>query len=382
MTGSLQTKNGKYYAVINLVDNNGKRKQKWLSTGYDVRGNKKKAEKFLRDKICEYETTNKPFLVDILFSDYVLKWLELKKICVEEVTYQGYSTIVNVHIVPYFKKSGLKLSELRRQDIQSYIEHKSENGRSDGKGGLPAKTIKSHIVIIKQVCKEAIKDGLISNNPSEYLMLPKIQRYEAQFYNVEELKTLFKAIKDEPLFPLIYFTAVFGLRRSEVLGLKWDSVDFDNNRLYIKHTVVRFSTIVEKDCTKNEASRRSYPLGDIPKSMLLELKEKENRNRKLCGKDYIDNDYIFKWDNGEPYKPEYISHIFQTMLEKNGLRKIRFHDLRHSCASLLVALDYQIKDIQEWLGHADINTTANIYSHLDTRRKNNIANSMSNTFNI
>ena len=152
--------------------------------------------------------------------------------------------------------------------------------------------------------------------------------------------------------------------------------------MYIKHTVVRFSTIVEKDCTKNEASRRSYPLGDIPKSMLLELKEKENRNRKLCGKDYIDNDYIFKWDNGEPYKPEYISHIFQTMLEKNGLRKIRFHDLRHSCASLLVALDYQIKDIQEWLGHADINTTANIYSHLDTRRKNNIANSMSNTFNI
>lgn len=382
MTGSLQVKNGKYYAVINLVDDNGNRKQKWIPTGYDVRGNKKKADKFLRDKISEYEMSVNPFFVDILFSDYVLKWLELKKISVEEVTYQGYSAIVNVHIVPYFKKCGIKLSELSRQDIQAYIEHKSQKGRSDGKGGLSAKTIKSHIVIIKQVCKEAIKDGLISNNPSDYLTLPKIQRYEAQFYTVEELETLFKAIKDEPLFPLIYFTAVFGLRRSEVLGLKWDSVDFDNNRLYIKHTVVRFSTIVEKDCTKNEASRRSYPLDEKTKTMLLELKEKEKCNRELCGSDYIENDYIFKWDNGEPYKPEYISHMFQTMLEKNGLRKIRFHDLRHSCASLLVALDYQLKDIKEWLGHADINTTANIYSHLDIRRKNDIANSMSKAFNI
>lgn len=184
------------------------------------------------------------------------------------------------------------------------------------------------------------------------------------------------------MFPLIYFTVLFGLRRSEVLGLKWDSVDFERKLITIKHTVVRYSEIIEKDKTKTEASYRSYPLTDDIVLLLNQLREKENINRKLFGREYIENNYIFKWDNGETYKPDYISRKFGKLLKSNNLRKIRFHDLRHSCASLLVANGFQLKDIQEWLGHADIQTTANIYAHLDTERKNKIANSMSSAFNL
>lgn len=382
MTGSLQEKNGKYYAVINTYDINGKRKPKWIATGFDVKGNKKKAEKFLRDKIRETELRQNIVPSDILFCDYVENWLEQTKLKIDVITYQGYKNVVYAHIVPYFKEVNIPLNKLRREHIQKYINEKYEHGRVDGKGGLSARSIKIHMVIISQTLKEAVKNNLIEANPSEYVTLPKQKRNEATFYNENQIKNLFEAIKEEPLYPLIYFTVLFGLRRSEVLGLKWDSVDFENNLITIKHTVVKYTSIVEKDSTKNASSYRSYPLFDNAKEILLELKNKENENRKLFGKEYIENKYIFKWDNGQPYRPDFITNKFSKLLKKNGLPHIRFHDLRHSCASLLVANGFTIKDIQEWLGHADIQTTANIYAHLDVERKKDIAASMSNKFNF
>lgn len=380
MTGSLQVKNGKYYAVINLTDTNGKRKQKWISTGLEIKGNKKRAEQFLRDKLKEYEAKENLIKTDVLFCNYVLHYLELAKIKVDTITYQGYECIAKSHIIPYFKETKTLLTELTREDIQQYINLKFEVGRLDGKGGLSPKSIKTHMIIIQQAIKEAIKSNLILTNPCEFVTLPKIQRHEPNFYTVQQIKDLFEAIKDKPLYSLVYFTVIFGLRRSEVLGLKWDSINFEANTITIKHTVVRFSEVVEKDQTKTNASYRSYPLSDDVVKILTELKKKENDNRRLFGAEYIENDYIFKWDNGKPYSPDYISRKFSKLLEQNKLPHIRFHDLRHSCASLLVANGFNIKDIQEWLGHADIQTTANIYAHLDNERKKNIALSMSSSF--
>ena len=136
----------------------------------------------------------------------------------------------------------------------------------------------------------------------------------------------------------------------------------------------------EKDTTKTSSSYRSYPISEDVEKMLKSIKEKENENRKLFGKEYIENDYIFKWENGKLYSPDYITSKFSKLLKKHNLPHIRFHDLRHSCASLLISKGFTLKDIQEWLGHADIQTTANIYSHLDIKRKSNISNSLSSTF--
>ncbi len=380
MTGSIQEKNGKYYAVINTTDINGKRKQKWISTGYETKGNKKKAEQFLRQKLKEFELQENLVPSDVLFSDYVLYWLSLAKLKIDESTYQSYVCIANAHIIPYFKEKKIKLNQITRNDLQVYVNFKFEHGRKDGKGGLSAKTVKSHIVLIKQALKEAVKNNLIPINPSDYITLPKIQKYEASFYTANQLNDLFIAIKDEPLYPLIYIATVYGLRRSEVLGLKWDSIDFENDTLTIKHTVVDIAKIIEKDSTKNKSSYRSFPLGNDIKKMLLKLKEAEENNRMIFGKEYIESDYIFKWENGEPLKPDYISRSFKKLLKKYNLPHIRFHDLRHSCASILVANGFTLKDIQEWLGHSDIQTTANIYAHLDIERKSNIMKSMTDNF--
>lgn len=377
MTGSLQTKNGKYYAVINLIDQNGKRKQKWISTRLEVKGNKRKAEQFLRDKLKEYEDKENVIPTEILFSEYVLRWLDRKRTSIDEVTYQGYKTMVHAHIVPYFKAKAIQLTDLSRNDIQCYIDEKSQNGRRDGKGGLSAKSVKSHIVIIKQVLKEAVKSGYLLTNPNEFVTLPRIHHFEASFYTASQIAELLHCIQDDPLYPLIYLTIVYGLRHSEVLGLKWDSINFETRTLTIKHTVVQFSEVVEKDSTKTASSHRTYPITDEVMQILLNMKNAEAQNAKLFGREYVKNDYIFKWDNGTPYSPNYITHRFKQLLKKYNLPIIRFHDLRHTCASLLVAKGFSMKDIQEWLRHSDFSTTANIYSHLDVQRKSSIATSMS-----
>ncbi len=380
MTGSLQQKNGKYYAVINLTDINGKRKQKWIPTGYVVKGNKKNAEKFLREKLKEFELQKNLIPTDVLFADYIKIWLNQKELGVDKITFQGYRSVANAHIIPYFEKKKTKLSDVSREDIQEYINIKTKNGRLDGKGGLSAKSIKIHKSIIQLVLKEAVKTNLILKNPCEFVTLPKMERREISFYDEQQIVNLFKSIKNEELYPLIYLTVIYGLRRSEVLGLKWDSINFDNKTITIKHTVVRFDTVVEKDSTKNKSSLRSYPLTKEVEQILKDLKKREEENRKLFGDAYIDNDYILKWENGKPYAPDYITMKFSKILKAYNLPHIRFHDLRHSCASLLVANGFQLKDIQEWLGHSDIQTTANVYAHLDARRKNNIANAMSSAF--
>jgi integrase len=378
MTGSPQIKKDNFYIVLNTYDASGKRKAKWISTGLPVKGNKKRAEKMLREQLREYEEQEKFVRSDILFSDAVRQWLKDSEIRVDAVTLQGYEALVNRHILPYFDALQIKLVDVDRHIMQKYIDEKYKSGRSDGKGGLSPASLRLHKNVLYQTLKEAVINEIIPANPCEYVRLPQMQRYESHFYNADQLNALLEALKDEPLYPLIKTTAVYGLRRSEVLGLKWDSVDFENGTLTIKHTVSKVSKTVEKDKTKNASSRRSFPLLPDIRNLFLEIKKQENENRKLFGKEYAGNDYIFKWDDGRPYAPDFVSQKFDKLLKQYGFPHIRFHELRHSCASVLIAMGFNLKDVQEWLGHSDIKMTANIYSHLDVTRKQNMAEKLGN----
>lgn len=382
MTGSLQIKNDKYYAVINIPDYSGKRaKQKWISTGYTVKGNKKKAEQFLREKLQEYERQSGLIRTDMLFSDAVREWLKASELRIDAVTMQGYKSLAEKHILPYFDALKVKLIDIDRKLLQKYIDEKYHHGRLDGKGGLSPASMKLHKNILYQTLKAAVRDNLIHKNPCEFVTLPQMQRHDSNFYTAEKLNEFLEAIKEEPIYPMIKITSVYGLRRSELVGLKWDSVDFERNTLTIRHTVVKVSETIEKDKTKNASSYRSFPLTDEIKAILLNIKELEKQNRKLFGKEYFESDYIFRWDNGVPISPDYVSHKFKKLLKEKGFPHIRFHELRHSCASMLITMGFTLKDVQEWLGHSDIKMTANIYSHIDVTRKKGIADTISAALN-
>lgn len=324
MTGSLQVKKDKYYMVLNTYDADGKRKIKWISTGLTEKGNKKRAEKMLRDKLREYETQEKLTKTDMLFSDAIRVWLKSSAIRVDAVTLQGYEALARVHILPYFDALKIKLKDVDRPVLQKYINEKYRNGRKDGKGGLSPASLRLHKNVLYQTLKEAVMNEMILSNPCEFVTLPQMQRYEAHFYSAEQLNALLDAIKSEPVYALIKVTAVYGLRRSEVLGLKWDSIDFEANTVTIKHTVSKVSKVVEKDKTKNASSRRSFPLLPEIKRLLLSIKKQENENRKLFGRKYIANDYIFKWDDGRPYSPDFVSFKFDWLLKHYGFSAYPF----------------------------------------------------------
>ena len=367
VSGHLSEKKGHYYAVITYKDGLGNRKTKWIATGLPVKGNKKRAEAFLNEQKLKYEEIDSS-PEEILFADYMEEWLEIVKTSIATVTYSSYSMMVKKTIAPYFRKRKIKLVDLTAKNIQDF--YLSELKR------VSANTVIHYHANIHKALKYAVKLDLIPTNPADKIERPRKGSFKGSFYDTEEMKLLLEAVKGTKFEIPVMLAAFYGLRRSEVLGLKWDAVDFDKNTITIKHTVTTCELdgkriLVKEDRTKNKASMRTLPLVDFVKEKLLSLKAEQEENRMLCGRSYIKDfmGYICINEIGDLIKPGYLSVEFPKLLEKKGLRRIRFHDLRHSCASLLIANGVPMKQIQEWLGHSDFSTTANIYAHLDYSSK-------------
>ena len=386
IAGHLQIKNDYYYMVLSYLDANGKRKQPWFPTGLPIKNNKKRAEKMLLELRQPYvppaeHKSNGELSADMLFADYMELWLEVVRNSIEITTFSSYTQMVKGKIVPYFRKTGVKLGELQARHIQSFYLYEL-------KTVCPNTVIHEHANIHKAL-KYAVKMDLIPFNPADKVERPKKQRYIADYYRQEELERLLEASKDHPYSLLIQMTAFYGLRRSEALGLKWDAIDFERDTITIKHIVTNAKIdgkceIVCADRAKTKSSLRSLPLVSNIREKLLALREQQKENRRVCGNCYSKkyDGYVFVDAMGNILNPRSVTANFSKLLEQNGLRHIRFHDLRHSCASLLLANDVPLKQIQEWLGHSDIGTTANIYSHLDYKSKITSANVMDNILTL
>lgn len=383
VAGHLQEKNGMFYVVLNYRDENGKRKTPWISTNLPVKENKKRAENFMMDvrrnfvppnvqRIEEREAMQKG---DILFTDFLLKWLRVAKSTVKLTTYASYEMMATRIIIPYFETLNIKLKELTTEDIQEFYSAQLER--------VSANTVIHYHAVIHRALKYAVKIKTIQSNPAVNVERPRKEKFIGSFYDKKEINTLFDIIQGHPLEVAIKLAAFYGLRREEIIGLKWTAIDFENNTLTIQHTVTECNLDgkhieVASDTAKTDSSLRTMPLVTNFRAMLLAKKEKQEHYRKLCGRSYCKEylDYIFVNEMGERWKPRYLSDGFKRILEQNGLRRIRFHDLRHTCASLLLANNVPMKKIQEWLGHSDFSTTANIYAHLDFQSKISSAKAM------
>ncbi len=383
VAGHLQEKKGLFYVVLNFIDAEGKRKSKWISTGLPVKGNKRKAEAVLLAERQKYQSGDYCLAADanMLFADYMLYWLRQVKTSVDVTTYAGYKTNVEKRIVPFFRRRKVTLGGLRAGDIQDFYTYCSVEL------GISNNTIIKYHANISKALNDAVRMDKIPMTPVKHGMRPKMTEHIGKFYTLAEVEKLLACIKgDGAEFPVL-MAAFYGLRRSEIMGLRWQAIDFENNQITIDHTVVQcvcdgVAMTVEKDRTKNKSSCRSMPLVPQYRELLLSMKERQENCRKLCGNCYTESDYIFVNDLGVPYKPNYVTQHFKLVLQKHELRDIRFHDLRHTCASLLLKNGVPMKDIQEWLGHSDYNTTANIYAHLDTTSKSTSATRMTSVVSI
>ena len=381
VAGHLQERNGQFYIVLSFKDETGKRRTPWIATNLPVKGNKKKAEAMLlevRKSYQQHEVSVETFqnqAAEQPLSAFLSQWLRVAKSTVQLTTYASYVQMTTQVIAPHFDAHYITLQSLTAKDIQDFYTEQLDR--------VSANTVIHYHAILHRALKYAVKMELIVSNPADKIDRPKKEHFAASFYDSSEVNALFSHIVGDLLEIPIKLAAFYGLRRSEVLGLKWSAIDFKANTITICHTVTTCNLDgkhieVVSDTTKTKSSMRTLPLVPEFRELLLRKKEQQEYYKKLCKRSYCTNylDYVCVNEIGERLKPNYLSGGFKRILERNHLRVIRFHDLRHSCASLLLANGGPMKQIQEWLGHSDFSTTANIYAHLDYNSKLSSAEAM------
>ena len=330
VSGTLALKNGYYYAVLSYQDAAGKRHQKWVSTGLPQKGNKRRAEQELIRIRSEFEIPPAAGELNsnMLFADYLDQWLEVVRARIKPATFGSYQGMVKSTIGPYFRKKELTLKELEARHIQQFYTEKL-------KTVTPNSVIHYHAVIY-QALKYAMKTDMVPQNVAMKVDRPRKNSFQPTFLDAEQMQKLFEVVKGTRLELPVLVAAFYGLRRGEVLGLKWDAIDFNRGTLTIKRTVTEATIdgtmkIIEQDSAKTKSSLRTLPLVGSFRDYFQKVKEAQELNKKVCGNCYnYDYDgYVFVNELGERMRPNYLTEYFPKYIAKHGMPKMRFHDLRH-----------------------------------------------------
>ena len=377
VAGHLTLKNGRYYAVLNYRNAGGQRKTKWISLRLPEKGNKRKAEAELARLRAEFEPPKEvgDLSSDMLFADYLREWLEIAKGRLAVATYSSYAAMIKRPVGPYFRQRNLTLRELEARHLQMFY---SEMLRK-----VKPNTVIHYHAIIHSALKYAVKTDMLVQNVADKVDRPKKNSFQPVFLSAEEMQKMFEALRGTKLELPVLVAAFYGFRRGEVLGLKWDAIDFERGTISVIRTVTTITldgkqTEIEQQSAKTKSSLRTLPLIGSFREYFLQVKEAQELNKQVCGNCYNHeyDGFVFVDELGERMRANYLTSAFPKFLEDHGLRRMRFHDLRHSCASLLLANGVPLKHIQEWLGHSDFTTTANIYAHLDYKSKITSAQAM------
>ena len=362
VTGHLRAKRGIWQMVFSYLDKDGKRRQKSESTGLPEKGNKRRAQQMLDKRLKELAQQCEPFLDDgrVLFLDFMRDWLDnVMAYKVKENTLEQYNLTFDRYISEYKPFHGLKLQDLTPPMLQSYYSEQV-------KAGLSPNTVRKHHANIHKCLDYAVRLGLIAFNPSAQVELPAKQKYTgATACTPGQLQGLLQLFRGDPLETVLMLGIAYGLRRSEVCGLRWDAVDMEAGTLHICHTAVKANgRVLYSDSTKTATSNRVLPLTASMREYLGSVRERQEENKRLFGRDYTDSGYICVKPDGTPIDPDFVTHHFRRVLVANDVPIIRFHDLRHSAVNTLRKGGCDVKDIQAWLGHSDVSTTLNVYGHI------------------
>ena len=367
VTASLQIDKGTYTVRGRVYDPvTGKMRQRTKSTGLKVKDNtKKKAKAMMQEIVAEWQEESDSVQAAVdnpSFETCVNQWIERKSLTVRENTLESYKVAAKAHIIPELGKIGIR--DLNRQQLQAYYDRLQRDG-------ISANTMKKHRVIIKGTLKDAVIDGLIPVNVADFVSLPKVKEFEGKQLTENQVADVLKALEklDEPLKTAITLALVFGLRREEICGLRWEDIDFENNILSVRNTVTEYAGKVYRDGdTKTRSSRRDLYIPEVTADYLKQLKEKQEQSG-------IDTGKVCAWSDGKEVKPAYITRASMRFLKACGYEGVRLHDLRGTVLSIL-ARKLPIKNVQTFAGHNDVHTTLKYYVHVMDEDKRETAGVM------
>jgi integrase len=324
-----------------------------------IRGNKKDAQKYLNGTLRELDLGTFVEPSSITLDEYLNTWLETSaKKRVRERTYVDYQYVLNRYVRPDLGNK--KLSDLRPLDIQLLYSNIQQRG-------LSARIVHYAHALLSSSLKQAVRWGLLSRNPATLVDLPKQNRKEMKALSPEEAARFIEAAAKDRWGVLFVFALATGMRPEEYLGIQWKDVDLEQGLAIVQRTVVwRAGGGWYFSEPKTSSSRRNIP---IPKSVLIALREHRRsqvEERLKAGPKYQNNDFVFATSEGTPLMRANITNRhFKPILKSAGLpESFRLYDLRHSCATLLLAANENPKVVSERLGHASISITLDIYSHV------------------
>lgn len=326
-----------------------------------------KTQKEVREKLSalreELKNGLKVTVKKMTFGEWLDKWLEDHiKIGTRLTTYENYSCIVKTHIRPLL--GTIRLDKLKTEEIQELLRLKL-NGDKAGMGKLSSKTVILIHMIINSAIKQAMRSGILTCNVAERVTLPKKVRKEIHPMSKGQIHQFLAAIANDRMFAAYYLLLATGMRRGELLGLKWSDIDFNNKCLRINRALAKTNTCgAQFSDTKTQRSRRMIPLESEAIQILKRYKQRQTGEKGDLGEAYQDQDMVFCRGDGVPMHPDVFTHRFIKLTKKAGMIGFRVHDLRHTFATIALGDGIHPKIVQEILGHSNINTTLDIYSHV------------------
>ncbi len=332
-----------------------------------INGTKKQAEKEMRSMMDDLE--NHTYIRDNKYTvaSWVTEWFSLYLQDLSPTTLTGYKYQIDNYITNQ-PIGRIYLQDLTSSDVQRWINSLQQNSPVSNKP-MSSKTIKNIYNNLHAAIEKAMLLDLVKKNVCNAVALPKIEKHEVEVYDESEIQALINASKGTDMELIIALSVSLGLRRGELIGLKWKNIDFNNKVIHIKENVVEVRKEQNPDriITKSPKSRsgiRSIPISDILCDRIKFAHTEYLINQAMYGKGFTNDDYVICQPDGKPYKPASLSKKFSKFLNEHNLRHIRLHDVRHTNATLMLMNGTPPKVAQARLGHSDYSTTMNIYGHV------------------
>jgi integrase len=365
MRGHIVKRRGKYYAVVyeGVDPATKKERHRWYPAG-DTR---KSAEKILGGLVKRHHDGDYRAPDRITLGDYLIeRWLPTKRAQLRRSTFDSYTRNVQNHVVP--RIGAIALQKLTPEDLDEFYARLLTDGKLNGKkGGLSVKTVRYIHTIIRKALADAQRKGSVQRNVADLADAPKLSsapRRPMKVWTAEQLRMFLQGIVEHRLHPAIYLASSTGMRRGEVLGIRWEDIDLDGLRLSVRHTVLNVAYAIEISEVKTNTSRRTVDLDPRTVTVLKAWRRVQLQERVALGMRPKDDSLVFADPDGSPIHPDLYSQTFDRLVAAGDVPRIRLHDLRHTHATILLKEGVPAKVVSERLGHANVAFTMSVYQHI------------------
>jgi integrase len=346
-------KDGRYEAAVWVTTPSGQRRRKRVY-GHSYEEAHEKYVALMRQVHQGYRVATRSQRVD----EYLRYWLEeVAKPGVRRTTYAKYETFIRLYLAPGLGKK--RLEKLTTADVRAFLSAQRDEGTS-------AHKMQAMHAILRTALQNAMREDLVARNVAALVRIPQAGPREFRPWSVDEAVTFLDAARGHPLYAAFVLVIALGLRRGEVLGISWEDVDLENGTVRVRQQLQRIAGELQLTDVKTRRSGRMVPLPDLCVRALRKRKAEQAADRLAAGERWQETGLVFTTKHGTPVEPRNLARVFDLLCERSGVRRIRLHDTRHTCASLLAAAGTHPRTIMAILGHSQIGVTMNVYTHVAT----------------